>query len=124
LLVGQQAQRAIDVAKRSRLFLAAARADCRARFLRDEGFGPALARPLLVNPQVAHHRVHPAVEARVSLPLVALIQRPEDRRLAQVVPVGGVTRKACGKPPQPGQQRQHALFKGIARNRVFASFMD
>ena len=39
------------------------------------------------------------------------------------LPVGRVTRKTRGKPPQTRQKRQYALFEIIVRNRVFASFL-
>jgi hypothetical protein len=47
------------------------------------------------------------------LPLGAAIEGTQDRRLAQVVAVGGVTRQARRKAPQARQQHQDLLFEAF-----------
>jgi hypothetical protein len=45
--------------------------------------------------------------------LIALLQRADHCRLAQVVAVGGVARQARGEAPQPGKKRQNAMLEAV-----------
>src|SRR5690606_35678938 len=76
-----------------------------------EGLPAPLPGARFVDPDIAHHRVHPAIQPRAFLPLAAIDQRPLDRRLAQVVAVGGAARQADGEAPQPRHQCEHAIFE-------------
>ncbi len=95
-------------------------ADMLARFCRGKGFGGPLTRAGFVDPQVAHDPIYPAVEAGAGLPLVARLERPLQRGLAQIVAIGTIARQAGGKAPQPGQDRQQIMLeRHRASNHMF-----
>src|SRR3546814_1111691 len=56
-------------------------ADMLARLLRCEGAGGALPGAALVDPQIAHDPIHPAIQSRSRLPLIACLERLFQRRL-------------------------------------------
>src|SRR3546814_12740265 len=65
-------------------------ADMLARLLRCEGAGGALPGAALVDPQIAHDPIHPAIQSRSRLPLIACPERLFPRRLAENVSIGAV----------------------------------
>src|SRR3546814_12452191 len=80
-------------------------ADMLARLLRCEGAGGALPGAALVDPQIAHDPIHPAIQSRSRLPLIACPERLFQRRLAEIVRIGTVPRQAGGKAPQRSEER-------------------
>ena len=73
------------------------------------------AAAFLVDQNIAHDTVHPAVEPCSLLPLVAAGQRTFDRHLAQIVAIGRRTRKPGREPPQARQQRKDLLFERLVQ---------
>jgi len=106
----------IDIAERDPFFLAAAGANRQAEFGIRKDVGAPHRRPCLIDPDVAHNPIHPTVEARALLPLLAAAKRALYRHLAKVVSMGRMARQPGREPSQPWQERQYPLFKPLCQN--------
>ena len=83
-----------------------------ALFLWRKCLGPPLARPCLIDPDVSHDPVHPAVQPGSIFPQVPAPQGPFDRRLAKIVAIRHIARQARRETAQTRQKRQQFIFKG------------
>ena len=82
-----------------------------AGFLRHKGLRTASAGARFIDPAVAYDAVHPGVQSRSFLPLVARLQRAFERGLAQIVGVRRVAGERSRKPPQPREQGQELTLE-------------
>src|SRR3546814_18151562 len=60
--------------------------------LRREGFRSSLSGSCLIDPDITHDPIHPAIQPRALRPQMPRLQRTLQRRLAQVIAIRRVTR--------------------------------
>jgi hypothetical protein len=67
--------------------------------------------PSIVDPDISRNPVHPAIQSRSGLPLVARFKGAFDRGLAQIIRVSGMLGQSARKAAQSRHNRKQFLFK-------------
>ena len=111
LIGGQRLHGAIDIAEFDRGFLRAFAAYGDARLLADKGLQAAGLLAALVDPDIAHDPIHPAIEPRADLPARAVGERAFDCHLTEIVTIGRIAGQPDREATQPGQQGQQVFLE-------------